>query len=524
MARTPQIQILSFVGILGLLFLSSLSQAQEGAEGRCHGLTGADFSRVMDAPTHVRSSTYVMATDNESAYCRVDGYVTPNVGIEVRLPAENWNGKFVKRGCGGYCGTIHGDYCNNHVKNGYACVVSDMGHKSTGGDAKWAYNNPYTEIDFGYRATHVSAAAGKAITEEFYGAAPQRSYYMGCSTGGRQGLVAAQRFPWDFDGIVAGAPVINETGAGLQLIWTTVSNLDDNGEQILPASKIPMIHDAAVAKCDLDDGLKDGLIDDPRNCSFDPSELQCGFFDGDDCLTKKQVDVVRKIYSGPKTSGGAATYTGGALPGSELNWIGPYITEEGRPGRYYFMIGDMFRYMGFLPDPGPTWQPKDFDFDQDHKRLGMMEGIYSGSNPDLRKFRDAGGKMFVYHGWADYSVVPLNTVDYYELATRTMDGLEATQEFFRLFMIPGMSHCSGGAGAYAIDYFAAMERWVEEGQAPDVLIGHNTTESTDRFGTDFPLDPEVIEYSRPVYPYPAVARYRGIGSVKDPASFEKSNP
>ncbi len=480
--------------------------AQSETPDRCQSLTLADFSQVTDAPTHITGTSFVAATDDIPAYCRVEGYVTPTVNIEVHLPAENWNGKFIKRGCGGYCGSVFGHYCNNHVKKGYACVVSDMGHRSTGGDAKWAYNNPYTEIDFGYRATHVSAQAGKAITEEFYGNAPQYSYYMGCSTGGRQGLVEAQRFPWDFDGIVAGAPVIDETGAGLQLIWTTTANLDDDGEQILTADKIPLIYDAAVAKCDAYDGVEDGLIDDPRDCDFDPGTLQCGLFGGDDCLTADQVEVVRKIYSGPHTSDGTPTYTGGALPGSEPHWIGPYVTEEGRPGRYYFMIGDMFRYMGFLPDPGPSWQPKDFDFDEDHKRLGMMEGIYSGSNPDLRKFRDADGKMFVYHGWADYSVVPLNTVDYYELTTRTMGGIDAIQEFFRLYMIPGMSHCSGGAGAYAIDYLTYMEEWVEEGKAPDMMMGHHPSYQTDRFGTDFPLDPDIIEFSRPVYPYPAPSR------------------
>ena len=497
---------LSLVALGFFTIFARPALAQGEPADRCQSLALADFSQVTDAPTHITGTSYVAAADDIPAYCRVEGYVTPTVNIEVHLPADNWNGKFIKRGCGGYCGAVFGTYCNNHVKDGYACVVSDMGHRSTGGDAKWAYNNPYTEIDFGYRATHVSTVVGKAITEEYYGNAPQYSYYMGCSTGGRQGLVEAQRFPWDFDGIVAGAPVIDETGAGLQLIWTTVANLDDNGEQILTADKIPLIYEAVIAKCDGYDGVEDGLIDDPRDCDFDPGTLQCGLFGGGDCLTENQVDVVRKIYSGPHTSDGTPTYTGGALPGSEPHWIGPYVTEEGRPGRYYFMIGDMFRYMGFLPDPGPSWQPKDFDFDEDHKRLGMMEGIYSGSNPDLRKFREAGGKMFVYHGWADYSVVPLNTVDYYELATRTMGGIEAIQEFFRLYMIPGMSHCSGGAGAYAIDYLSYMEEWVEEGKAPDVMMGHHPSHQTDRFGTDFPLDPDIIEFSRPVYPYPAPAR------------------
>ena len=484
------------------------SLAQSDPAGQCQALSKTDFSGVTDAPTQVTAYTYVAATDDMVAYCRVEGYVAPTVNIEVHLPATNWNGKFIKRGCGGYCGSISSVWwnCGNHVKDGYACVVSDMGHKSTGGDAKWAYNNLDLKIDFGYRATHVSAAAGKAITESFYGNAPQRSYYMGCSTGGRQGLVEAQRFPWDFDGIIAGAPVINETGAGMRLIWTTTANLDENGEQILPASKIPMLHAAAISACDAIDGVEDGLIDDPRTCGFDPADLQCRRGDGDDCLTKDQVEVVRKIYSGPQTSDGEALFTGGPSPGSELDWVGNYIDPVSGPGRYYYMIGDMFRYMGFLPDPGPSWQPEDFDFDEDYKRLGMMEAIYTGSNPDLRKFRDAGGKMISYHGWADYSVIPLNTIDYYELASRTMGGLEDLQAFFRLFMIPGMSHCSGGAGAYAIDYLSHLEEWVENGKAPDMMMGHHPEEQTDRFGTDFPLDPNKIEFSRLVYPYPKAAR------------------
>ncbi|MDG2241869.1 MAG: tannase/feruloyl esterase family alpha/beta hydrolase [Rhodospirillaceae bacterium] len=507
----PTIKRIALVGtfICGwCIGLTGTSQAQGDLVGQCQALLLEDFSGVTDAPTQITSVTYVDKADDRVAHCLVEGYVTPTIGIEVRLPADNWNGKFIKRGCGAYCGTMESVWwdCTNHVNDGYACVVSDMGHRSTLGDAKWAYNNPNLEIDFGYRATHVATVAGKAITEAFYGNAPQHSYYMGCSTGGRQGMVEAQRFPWDFDGIIAGAPVINETGAGMRLIWTTAGNLDENREQILTASEIPLLYDAAIAKCDGYDGDFDGIIDDPRNCDFDPDQLQCSASNGDDCLTDTQVDVARKIYSGPQTSDGESLYTGGAMPGSELDWVGNYISTTGEPGRYYFMIGDMFRYMGFLPDPGPSWQPEDFDFDRDYKRLGMMEGMYSGSNPDLRKFRDAGGKLLVYHGWADYSVIPLNTVDYYELATRTMGGTEAIQEFFRLFMIPGMSHCSGGAGAYAIDYLSYMEEWVEQGRPPDVLTGYHPEEQTDRFGTDFPLDPDKIEFSREVYPYPTPAR------------------
>jgi len=288
-------------------------------EAQCEALRTADFSGILDAPTHLMSVAAVAEANGLPAYCKVRGYVASAVEFELRLPLDDWNGKFLKRGCGGFCGTVFAATCDNHLKDGYACLASDMGHTSTALDGKWAYNDLEAEIDFGYRATHVTAKAGKSITEAFYDRAPQRSYFMGCSTGGRQGLVEAQRFPHDFDGIVAGAPVINETGAGMQLIWTVAANRDDNGNQILPASKIPMIHEAVVAKCDMNDGVEDGLIGDARACDFEPSELRCLGRDRDNCLTSEQIEVVNKIYDGPVNSDGDALYTGGAQRGSELN-------------------------------------------------------------------------------------------------------------------------------------------------------------------------------------------------------------
>lgn len=510
--------------VVGAGLVSGPVNAQVVSANRCAALAQADFSFLLDAPTHVTASSTVDAADSVPAYCQVKGYVSPAVRFELRLPVENWNGKFLKRGCGGYCGIIGAASCDNHLKDGYACIASDMGHTSTALDAKWAYNAAQPEIDFGYRSTHVVTVAGKAITEAFYGDAPQRSYFMGCSTGGRQGLVEAQRFPYDFDGIVAGAPVINETGAGMQLNWSVAVNRDEDGNQILPAGKLKMIHDAVIAKCDMNDGLGDGIIGDARDCDFQPSELQCLGQDRNNCLNTAQVDVVNKIYEGPKNSEGMDLYTGGTQRGSELNWYGDYISEDGSLTTYEKFMGDMFRYMGFMPDPGPSWQPADFDYDRDYKRLGMMESLYTGSNPDLRKYRDRDGKILSYQGWRDQSVVPLNVIDYYELTTKTMDGLQATQEFFRLFMIPGMNHCSGGAGAFAIDYLAHMEDWVENGNAPDVLIGVHPNVPVDSAGTNLPLPDDAIDFSRPAYPYPAKVRYDGEGDPNDAASFVRVDP
>ena len=367
------------VAALVLMMAGGASEVRAASELQCQVLQGQDFSSVIDAPTHLMATRVVEASDGVPAYCQVKGYVAPSVEFEIRLPLENWNGKFLQRGCGGFCGGVFIAACDNHVKDGYACIASDMGHTSSAIDGKWAYNDIQAEIDFGYRATHVVTVAGKAITAAFYANAPERSYYMGCSTGGRQGLVEAQRFPYDFDGIVAGAPVINETGAGMQLLWTVAVNRDDSGKQILPASKVPMIHDAVIAKCDMNDGLEDGLIGDARACAFDPAELQCRGRDRAGCLTAAQVDVVTKIYQGPVNSDGMALYTGGAQRGSELNWVGNYISADGGPSVYENFMGDLWRYLGFMPDPGPAWQVTDFDFDYDYKRLGLMEAIYTGS-------------------------------------------------------------------------------------------------------------------------------------------------
>ena len=497
--------------------------ARQGSAQRCKTLGTANFGDIQDAPTQIVTATYVPASATRVAYCDVEGYVAPTIAFGLWLPAENWNGKYIVRGCGGFCGSVAMELaCPQHLRDGYACLHTDMGHRSTMTDAKWAYNNLQAEVDFGYRATHVATLAGKAIASAFYDQAPRYSYFMACSTGGRQGMVEAERFPFDFDGIVAIAPVIDETGAGIQLLWSTRVNRDSAGKEILTADKIPALHAAVVADCDMNDGVRDGLIGDPRLCHFNPAKLLCHGGDSPTCLTPAQVAVVREIYGGPHDSHDAALYTGGAQPGSELNWIGSYISKDGRPATYADMQAELWRYMGFWPDPGPNWKTSDFDFDRDPRRVGMMEAIYSGSNPDLRKFKRAGGRLILAQGWADQSVTPLNIVDYYDLATRTMGGRDQMITFARLFTVAGMNHCSGGEGAYGINYLAALERWVEKGEAPERLIGVRPKDpaALDFFGIDTDrLKPDQIAFSRPYFAYPAGSVYSGQGDPRDAGSY-----
>ena len=293
---------------------------------------------------------------------------------------------------------------------------------------------------------------------------------------------------------------------------------------MLLASKIRYTYESVEDLQARFDGLKDGIIGDPRECKFDPASLQCKAGNSTACLNPEQVGAIRKIYSGPHTSDGQPTYTGSAQPGSELNWLAPYIGVNGKPAVYAGFIGNQWQFAGFSPAPGPNWDPTQFDFDKDFKRFGLVEPLLSGSNPDLRKFKARGGKLIGYQGFNDQSIVPLNFIDYYETAIRTMGGLNQTQDFFRLFMIPGMNHCLGGDGADSINYLDYLEKWVEKGQAPDVMIGaHAKAEPGAMRSPRFPVPAEKIEFTRPHFPYPAQARYKGSGNPNDAENFASTN-
>jgi len=466
----------------------------------------------------------------------------------LALPSEHWNGKFLELGCGGFCGgSLTGaneekwGYFVGPLSHGYALLMFDGGHAVGGFSASWAYNNLEVQFDFGIRAPHVAALAGKAITEHYYNRALNKSYFCGCSTGGGQALSEAQRYPWDFDGIISGAPSPTFSGPMTYYLWAgralagTVNRAD-----------LQLLHDRAVAQCDMDDGIKDGVIGDPLHCNVDPAELLCKSGQTADCLTAAKVTAVKRVYSGPTTSKGERISTGGPLPGSELNWIsdsddpsGAYVYGSGAVAPW---SGEYFSYVGFMPAPGPSWKPADFDFDRDYKRLRMAESLFGGAdNPDLRKFKAAGGKLLMYQGGQDQSDIPTDAIDYYETAEKTMGGRVATQDFFRLFVIPGMDHCTGGAGPFAIDYLNYLETWVEQGRPPEMMLGAHVDDTYlaqrseidgHRYGArigayllKLPLDPAIpVTFTRTIYPYPLRAKYRGTGDPRDAANFTPVKP
>jgi len=487
---------------------------------RCAALTQYDLTGLPDAPSQIVSTTIVPAGDGLPEYCRVEGYVAPQVGFELRLPTVGWNEKFLMQGCGGMCGWINMGACEDALARHYAVANTDMGHRAPPFSALWARNNRSAEIDFGFRATHVVAVVSKAIIERYYGDAPRYAYFRGCSTGGRQGMLAAQRFPDDFHGVIAGAPVLRQPGVGpLHLAWLARANMDADGVPVLTADKVPLIKDAVLAACDGQDGVSDGIINDPRECSWEPSALVCSRGQRRNCLSPAEVAVVERVYSPARDSQGRRLFPGGMMKGSEVEWVPGIAAPEGERPRVAApngLVVQVLRYLSFEQDRGPDFSLDDFDFDEHPQAFGAMASLNSAVNPDLRPFKERGGKIIMYHGWNDLEVPPLVSVEYYESVVALMGGRDRTEEFLRLFMLPGVAHCRRGPGADAIDYLTYLERWVEEGTPPDEIMAHHLLQEQPYLGLPrprYPLDNDVFSWTRPVFPYPDMAEFTGEGDA-----------
>ena len=489
------------------------------------------FLRIPDAPTIITSIESVPATMPLPAYCRFKGTIAPQIHFELRLPAGDWNGKLLMQGCGGMCGWLNMGATEDSLERRYAVVNTDMGHSDPPGVALWAFNNRDAELDFAYRSTWTTAVVAKAIATRFYSTAPKRTYFNGCSTGGRQGMIAAQRFPELFDGIIAGAPVLNQTGNGmLHLLWSARANVGPDGKPIFSTAKLALVRERVMATCDRLDGVADGVLQDPRACGFKPESMACpaGVTQGETCLNALEIAALKKLYDGASNSSGRLNIAGGGglALGSEYTWSPVFVNDAGRHGLIIdspSLIQQILQFKVFYIDPGASASIMDFDFERDVPRLALTEAFYNAQNPDLRRFKARGGKLLMYHGWDDIEVTPGYSIDYYENATRTMGGPAATRDFFRLFMVPGMAHCRRGNGADAIDYLDALERWVERGEAPDALMAHKLVKEQSYLGLPrprYPLKPEEFQWRRPVYAYPDVAVLSGKRDAADPESWK----
>jgi len=440
---------------------------------------------VMDAAT-VTSARTIEASETLPAYCEVRATARPAISIEVRLPLEGWNGKYYQTGCGGYCGVLgradaSGGFVNAMgpgLAKGYATATSDSGHHGLSVvDAAWAYSNPHAERDWGWRSIGETQRVAAALIDAFYGEAPARTYFQGCSTGGRMAHMASLKYPEVFDGIISGAPAMDYTGlVALAMAWTVQANTDADGEQILKPGKEALIGAEVMRQCDAVDGTADGLIDDPRACDLDLSALQCQAGGSDDCLSQEELGVLAKWYQGPTNKAGEQLYPGGIPAGSEPFWWLWLTGKEGGGGRLVPIFTQQFgAYMAFPEDPGPTYRATDFDFETDPARLATMAAVYNADDPDISAFREGGGKMIVWHGMADAIVPPFKTLDWHEKAAAAAGGADELAKSVQLFTIPGMDHCGilpgpGGISQAQIDPLTALEGWVEGGQVPTSIM------------------------------------------------------
>jgi len=490
----------------------------------CSVLAALDFAEAVGAAVTF-SAARVAAGDGMPVRCRISGRIAPEVGVEIWLPVDSWNGRLLVAGCYGLCGSLRADQMTDAAARGYATATTDGGHSDAHyPDSRWALDNESLEEDFGHRAVHVTTLFARALVEAFYGERPARAYFRGCSTGGRQALVSAGRYPEDFDGIIAGAP-FHQTLSVPHMIWADRANTGPDGQPLLGQPQFALLHGAALAACDAADGLTDGLIGDPEHCGVDPAALACAG-DGQqrDCLQPAQVRAAQLIYQGPADGSGRQLAPFGAAPGSELTWAGQLIGRDGKPSFFYTVGQNWMRYHAFEPDPPAGTAPLVFDFDRDPQRLAAA-AARSGFGPALGGFAAREGKLIVYHGWADESLQPAHTLAWWRAALRENGGAAALAKFARLFLLPGVAHCGGGAGAGDVDYLTAIERWVEADEAPEMLIGWRTRDSVPATVRQvrFPVQGEVL-MKRPVYPYPALARYAGSGDPLDPASYRRVAP
>jgi hypothetical protein len=460
------------------------------------------------------------------AFCRVAIEARPStdsdIKIEVWLPVGDWNGKFQGRGNGGFAGEIDYHAMAVAVHEGYATAGTDTGHAAAGTDARWALGHPEKITDYGYRAIHEMTMSAKAVIKEFYGNHLRHSYFASCSNGGRQALMEAQRFPADYDGIIAGAPANYWTHLLTSAVWDAQATTSEEASYI-PSSKLPAIARAVNEACDAQDGVSDGILNDPRKCHFDPAAIVCKAEESDQCLTAAQATALKKLYEGAHDRQGTRIFPG-LLPGAEDGPGGWSLWITGpAPGKsLLFSFGNGF-YGGMVYDKA-DWNYKDADLGEAVKAADTkMAKILNATEADLAAFKARGGKLILYHGWDDPAISALNSIDYYHSVVSAM-GRENTEAFARLYMAPGMQHCGGGPGpdsfgqegptpmAQDADHSLqlSIERWVEKGTTPSAIIatkyaGHGASED--------------VQMTRPLCAYPQIAKYKGSSDPNDAGSF-----
>ena len=490
--------------------MSERSVAQVPAPGSCEGLLslalpGTTITSAKPGPSSVGDvQVTVLLGPGRSAripdHCRVAATLRPTSDSEIKmelwLPTTDWNGKYQAVGNGAFNGNINHAQMTPQLTRGYAVSSTDTGH--TGNNASFALGHPEKLVDFGWRAMHETAVASKKIIAAYYGNDPKFSYFNGCSAGGRQAMKAAQRFPADFHGIIAGAPGLDWTGRAARAVQIA-KHLDQNKAGQLGEAQRQFLHAAVVESCDLIDGVKDGVIENPKRCKFDPGVLACKGAGEEKCLTAAQIETTRMIYA-PATNPKTKRAINGLEPGSELGWTNLGWTASARATGL-----EQFRFLVF---GDPAWTIEKFNFDADIVLAEERDNnTINALDPNLKPFISGGGKLIQYHGWSDPQIAPAGTTQYYDRVAAAHGGRDKIDGSYRLYMAPGMGHCSGGEGPNTFDMLTTLERWVEGGIAPDQIVATITRPTAN------------LDRSRPLCPYPQVAVYSGTGSTDDARNF-----
>ncbi|WP_158581412.1 tannase/feruloyl esterase family alpha/beta hydrolase [Actinomadura spongiicola] len=445
-------------------------------------------------------------------HCEVSGYIAPQVAFELRMPdPQAWNGRFMLVACAGFCGSVSSSGCNPGLSRGYAVVTTNGGHAgSPGFEATWAQGDNAARHDFAYRANHVATLLSKEIVNSYYGKPADYSYVAGCSKGGNSAVRYASRYPADFDGILASAPVLDyQRRLSTSFSWQAQA-IEKNGKAVLSPADLTVLHGYILNQCDRLDGRADGVLNDPDACKPDFAAMACKPSKASQkCFSNVQINALRKLYALPSDSRGRVIYSAAQTPGSELNAT-PWLTEmPGVPGTPLVEHGanQWLRYMAYSrQSDGYNKSALNFTFDHDPADMEAMAKVYNSTATDLRRFEKLGGKLLITHGTADEGIGLAATVDYYKQLVTASGGLATTQSFARLFQVPGMAHCSGGAGYDRFDALSALESWVERGTPPKEIVARRSS-------------PHAANEAIPLYPYPLVPKYRGTGDPADPASY-----
>ena len=492
----------------------------------CGAITAlTDLAANPQYPTAIASSTDVPAASGNPEYCDVKGMIAPQTHFDLKLPVGSWQGRYLQNGCGGYCGTVGNQTfpsCDAQLGGDFAMATDDEGHVSAaglGGGGLWAFNDQKLRNEYGYESEQALYVVARQIIKDYYGQLPNRSYYNGCSDGGREAMEMAERYPDDFDGIIAGAPeIIAGPLNAEEQTWNIRVNTGPDGNAILTADKLPALHGAVLKFCAGDDGVaSDGIITDPQNCDSKIPQIlasvQCpAGTDDSSCLTPAQVNVARLFYQGPADPRGRLLYPGGVPLGSELGWTTFELPFGGSGSTansldYVGLSQPYLRYQ--LNRPGQLGpDPFEWKFDDaGFRSMFPAADTWDAMDTNLRAFRAHGGKLIIWQGWADNGIPPSGTVDYYDILTARNGGLRSTEQFARMFLFPSVYHCGGGyANATTPDLIYPMVQWVEQGSAPDQLTINYAPSGTTAF-------------SRPVYPYPEIPKYNGTGDQSSAASF-----